>query len=98
MFLRVPRKFLKFRWLQICQGSGVSSILIGRSIKITNLPRFKHLSIFHHFSKCCRISLSVRTPAGFPLRLRAERNRQVCPIEAVTFLAYFGVVLTSPLY
>ncbi len=39
MFLKVPRKFLKFRWLQNCQGSGVSSILIGRSITSNHLPR-----------------------------------------------------------
>jgi len=32
LFLKVPRKFLIFRWPQDCQGSGVSSILIGRSI------------------------------------------------------------------
>jgi len=32
MLLKVPCKFLKFHWREICQGSGVSSILIGRSI------------------------------------------------------------------
>src|SRR5271157_2332146 len=33
MLLKVPCKFLIIHWLQICQGSGVSSILIGRSIR-----------------------------------------------------------------
>jgi len=93
-----PRKSLILRYLQTCQGSGVSSILIGRSIKISNLHRFKQLPIFHHFPKCCRISLSVRTSVGFPLRLRAEKNRQVWPIQDVTFLARFGVVLAPPQY
>ena len=43
------RKSLILRSLRTCQGSGVSSILIGRSIKISNLHRFKRLPIFHHF-------------------------------------------------
>jgi hypothetical protein len=33
MLLKVPRKFLIFHWLRTCQGSGVGSIPIGRSIK-----------------------------------------------------------------
>ena len=32
MLPRVPCKFLIFHWLQNCQGSGVGSIPIGRSI------------------------------------------------------------------
>ena len=33
---KLPRKSLTLRFLQTCQGSGVSSILIGRSIKSTS--------------------------------------------------------------
>jgi hypothetical protein len=33
VLLKVPRKLLTLRPLQICQGSGVGSIPIGRSIK-----------------------------------------------------------------
>ena len=39
MLLKVPCKFLKFHWREICQGSGVSSILIGRSNQINPLPK-----------------------------------------------------------
>ena len=42
MLLKVPCKCLKFHWREICQGSGVSSILIGRSILTTiNLSIFQ---------------------------------------------------------
>jgi len=32
VFLKMPRKLLKLRALQTCQGSGVGSIPIGRSL------------------------------------------------------------------
>jgi len=44
MFPKVPHKFLIFRWLQNCQGSGVGSIPIGRSIK-SSTYRFCFLSV-----------------------------------------------------
>jgi hypothetical protein len=39
MLLRVPGKLLKYRTPQICQGSGVGSIPIGRSINFKHLRR-----------------------------------------------------------
>jgi hypothetical protein len=41
MLLKVPCKFLIFRWLKNCQGSGVGSIPIGRS----NPPKLHLLSV-----------------------------------------------------
>ena len=46
MLLKVPCKFLIFRWLQNCQGSGVGSIPIGRFI----FPRFSTpIEVFPRF-------------------------------------------------
>src|SRR5712691_8954155 len=46
--LKMPRKLLTLRSLQTCQGSGVGSIPIGRSIKIKQL---RERLIFHIFQK-----------------------------------------------
>jgi len=57
---KLPRKSLILRYLQTCQGSGVSSILIGRSIKsatYTDLSSFPFSIIFH-----LRLFPPVRNP------------------------------------
>jgi len=50
MFPKVPHKFLIFRWLQNCQGSGVGSIPIGRSIKIKQLRKRFIFHIFQNYN------------------------------------------------
>jgi hypothetical protein len=46
----MPCKSLKIRPLQICQGSGVGSIPIGRSIKIKQLRKRFIFHIFQNYN------------------------------------------------
>jgi hypothetical protein len=50
MLLKVPCKFLILHWLQICQGSGVGSIPIGRSILFKQLRRRLIFHIFQNYN------------------------------------------------
>jgi hypothetical protein len=72
MLLKVPRKFLKFRWLQICQGLGVGSIPIGRSI----------LSITSQLRLPLRRKLSSQRFQIPSLNLIPKANRNFPPSEA----------------
>jgi uncharacterized protein (DUF305 family) len=60
MLRKVPCKVLKFRWLQNCQGSGGSSILIGRSILL------EHLLGYHTFHQVTA-QYPLKTGASKPL-------------------------------
>jgi hypothetical protein len=48
MLPKVPRKFLILHWPQICQGSGVGSIPIGRSILFKQLRRRQRFAYFQN--------------------------------------------------
>jgi hypothetical protein len=50
MLLKVTRKFLIFHWLQTCQGSGVGSIPIGRSIKTNKLRSNRVFHVFQNIN------------------------------------------------
>src|SRR6266702_6863802 len=73
MLLKVPRKFLIFRWLQNCQGSGVSSILIGRSIKIKQLRRSFIFHIFQNYNLPASLGGKCRCRAVHP-QLESRQN------------------------
>jgi uncharacterized protein (DUF305 family) len=75
MLPKVPCKFLKFRWLQNCQGSAVSSILIGRSILLD------HLLGFHAFNQVTA-KYPPKTGASKPLV-----SFLLVTLAAVTFLS-----------
>jgi hypothetical protein len=48
VLLKVPRKLLTLRSLQTCQGSGVGSIPIGRSILFKQLRRRQRFAYFQN--------------------------------------------------
>jgi len=59
MLLKVPRKFLIFRWLQNCQGSGVGSIPIGRSISLRFSASIEVLSRSASFVSPINVQLTL---------------------------------------